>query len=156
MVLGSPLPSLIEILVGQRHLEMCVRSLPSLTTLVGVYIHCTVMSTASGGLGRLNKLDLWDKRYYLLDMKDREKEKDQNKGPKKWGYGLLIDLNRGGEKEKFGSKRNKEVRHEIPNEQGGRNESQRDHYILTTQKCKKEGIEAFIFFLLHLLLPLAT
>lgn len=69
-----------------------------------------------------------------------EKEKEQNKGPKKWGY-ELIDFNKEGEKEKFGSKRNKEVRHEIPNEQGSRNESQR---ILTIQEHKK-GIYALFF-----------
>lgn len=125
MALGSPLPNVTEIPEGQLLLEMCVRSLPSFIPLVVIYIHCTVMSTASGRLGRFNKLDTWDTRHYLLAMKDRKGEKKkQNKWPKKSGYRLLIDLNREGGREKFESKRTKESGTNFPMNRGYRHGSQ--------------------------------
>lgn len=57
------------------------------------------MSTASGGPGRFNKLDIWDKRRYLLAVRERRGKWRAKRVPKKWGYMLLIDLHREGGKE---------------------------------------------------------
>lgn len=73
----------------------------------------------------MNKLDDGDKRLEV-----RKGKGEQNRRPKRGGYSLLTAVHREGGKEKFRSKVNKDIRHQIPNEQEFRNESQRDKVII--------------------------
>lgn len=89
--------------MGQLLLEAYLRSLQVYKHrfLTGTYIHSVAMPTASGELGRFNTLD---------HVGEKTGKRRAEYGSKKWGYSLPIDMIREGRKEKFRSKKVKEVR----------------------------------------------
>lgn len=127
---------------GQLFLEACLRSLNRFLNTNFWYLHLQMaMPTVSGGLGRLNKQDDGDKGPEV-----RKGKGEQNRRPKRWRYSLLTAVHREGGKEKFRSKVNKDIRHQMPNEQEFRNESQWNKVIILWQSHSSGKMERILTF----------